>query len=57
MNGPLNEDDYPDDHVVSLKPIGQGEERRSFNHIKEEGKDFYRPLNIQKENTNDTAEQ
>ena len=44
---PLSEDDYPDDHIVSTQPFELGEDDVSINYIKEEGKDFFKPLNVQ----------
>ena len=52
MSEPMSEDDYPDDRIVSFKPIGQGKDKRSFNYIKEDGKDFFKLLNIQIESSN-----
>ena len=49
---PLSEDDYPDDHIVSAPPFELGEDNISINYIKEEGKDFFRPLNVQIKETN-----
>jgi hypothetical protein len=48
---PLSEDDYPDDRIVSFQPIEMDGEKISFNYIKEEGQDFFRPLNVQIENS------
>jgi len=51
MKEPLSEDDYPDDRVVSFPPFEAEGEKRAFNFIKEEGQDFFRPLNVQIENS------
>jgi len=51
MEEPLSEDDYPDDRIVSFQPIDSEGIKRSFNYIREEGQDFFRPLNIQIENS------
>jgi len=57
MSEPMSEDDYPDDRIVSFKPIGQGKDKRSFNYIKEEGKYFFKPFNIQIESSNDDIDE
>ena len=44
---PLSEDDYPDDRIVSAKPFELGKNEISINYIKEEGKDFFKPINVQ----------
>ena len=51
MEEPLSEDDYPDDRIVSFQPIEIKGIKRSFNYIKEENQDFFRPLNVQIENS------
>jgi hypothetical protein len=48
---PLSEGDYPDDRIVSFLPFETEGIKRSFNYIKEEGQDFFRPLNVQIENS------
>jgi hypothetical protein len=58
MADPLCEDDYPEDvRVVSFLPITQGKEKRAFNYIREEGQDFFRPLNVQFEEEKDGKEE
>jgi len=44
---PMSEDDCPDDVVVSLPPFELGGDKISINYIKEESKDFFRPINTQ----------
>jgi len=44
---PLSEDDYLDDVVVSFPPFELEGDKVSLNYIREEGKDFFRPLNTQ----------
>jgi len=51
MEEPLSEDDYPDDRIVSFQPIDSKGIKRSFNYIKEKNQDFFRPLNVQIENS------
>jgi hypothetical protein len=48
---PLSEDDYSDDQIVSFKPFELEGDKISFNCIREEGKAFFRPLNVQLEST------
>jgi hypothetical protein len=51
MKEPLSEDDYPDDRIVSSPPFKCEGGKRSFNFIKEENQDFFRPLNVQIESS------
>jgi len=51
MKEPMSEDDYPDDRIVSFQPIESEGEKRTFNYIKEENQDFFRPLNVQIESS------
>jgi hypothetical protein len=51
MKEPLSEDDYPDDRIVSSPPFKCEGRKRSFNFIKEENQDFFRPLNVQIESS------
>jgi len=44
---PLSEDDYPDDRIVSFPHFDLEGDNISINYIKEENKDFFRPLNVQ----------
>jgi len=44
---PLSEDDCPDDRIVSFPPFDLEGDKVSMNYIKEENKDFFRPLNVQ----------
>jgi len=48
---PLSEDDYPDDRIVSFQPIEMEGIKRSFNFIRQEGQDFFKPLNVQIESS------
>jgi len=54
---PLSEDDYPDDRIVSFQPFELEGDKISYNYIKQEGRDLFRPLNVQiedsKNNKND----
>ena len=47
MKEPLSEDDYPDDRIVSFQPFEFEGGKRSFNYIREEGQELFRPLNVQ----------
>ena len=49
---PLSEDDYPDDRIVSFQPFELEGEKISYNYIKQEGRDLFRPLNVQIEDSN-----
>jgi len=51
MKEPLSEDDYPDDSIVSSQPFDFEGGKRSFNYIREENQDFFRPLNVQIESS------
>lgn len=51
MEEPLSEDDYPDDRIVSFQPIESEGVKMSFNYIREEKQDFFRPLNVQVESS------
>jgi len=53
MKEPLSEDDYPDDRVVSFQPFVLEGDKISLNYIKEENKDYFKPLNVQVENSNE----
>jgi hypothetical protein len=56
---PLSEDDCLEDvRIVSFKPFELENEKISLNYIKEENKDFFRPLNTQldKKRKNDKDE-
>jgi hypothetical protein len=48
---PLSEDDYPDDRIVSFQPFELEGDKISLNYIRQEGQDFFRPLNVQIENS------
>jgi len=47
MKDPLNEDDYPDDRIISSQPFKTEYGKRLFNYIREENQDFFKPLNVQ----------
>jgi hypothetical protein len=47
MPEPTSEDDYPDDEVLSTPPFQDGTKIRTINYIREEGEDFFKPLNVQ----------
>jgi hypothetical protein len=45
---PLSEDDCPEDvRVVPFPPFEQAGDKISLNYIKDEGQEFFRPLNTQ----------
>ena len=48
---PLSEDDYPNDRVVSFLPFELEGDKISLNFIKEESQEFFRPLNVQIESS------
>jgi hypothetical protein len=48
---PLSEDDCPNDRVVSFLPFELEGDKISLNFIKEEGQEFFRPLNVQIESS------
>jgi hypothetical protein len=50
---PLSEDDYPDDSIVPTGAFEWEGTKVSINYIKEEGKDFYKTLNVQVEEKED----
>jgi hypothetical protein len=47
MPEPTSEDDCPDNEVLSTSPFQFGEKTRTINYIREEGEDFFKPLNVQ----------
>jgi hypothetical protein len=53
MAEPLSEDDCPEDVRIVSFPFEQRGEKISRNYIREEGQDFFRPLNVQIEEDGD----
>jgi len=56
LTEPLSEDDYPDDRIVSSAPFELEGDNISLNYIKEENQDFFRPLNVQIESSENKAQ-